>query len=365
MPPPSTTKTIPSPPSGSTTSSETASSLPGESTPAVSPTSPQLMLLDLDSGTSSQASAAGPTLRDLPESPMMPTSGPEAAPANRSPTRARGAEHATLDIFGQHGSHSSESVALQRSLESKLRVAMASLGSTLFDLTWNDAVTPSGHRICARRASARRTSASDSTSWPTPVKEDARSSARPGYMITGNQGTTLLDAARLASWPTTSATVWKGASQPGQRRGQLSDPAIAPAPWATPIVRDSRGPKSGKNAEGSVGLSQQSKLAGWATPVATEISNTLESYRAMKANMTSGARTAITHSSLQAQLVASGPTPNGSPASTGSRGQLNPDLSRWLMGFPAEWGSCAATETRSSPKSPPSSSKPRKKRGEI
>ena len=195
------------------------------------------------------------------------------------------------------------------------------------------------------------------------MKEDARSSARHGYMITGNQGTTLLDAARLASWPTTSATDWK--SQPGQRWGQLSDPAIAPAPWATPIVRDSRGPKSGKNAEGSVGLSQQSKLAGWATPVSTELGNTMESYRAMKANMTSGARTAITHPSLQAQLVASGPTPNGSPASTGSRGQLNPDLSRWLMGFPAEWGSCAATETRSSRKSPPSSSKSRKKRGEI
>ena len=34
--------------------------------------------------------------------------------------------------------------------------------------------------------------------WPTTTKEDARSSARHGYMVTGNQGTTLLDAARMA-----------------------------------------------------------------------------------------------------------------------------------------------------------------------
>jgi len=53
---------------------------------------------------------------------------------------------------------------------------MASLGSTLFVLTWKDAVTPSGHRICALRASARRTSDSASTSWPTPVANDAEGS---------------------------------------------------------------------------------------------------------------------------------------------------------------------------------------------
>ena len=28
-----------------------------------------------------------------------------------------------------------------------------------------------------------------------------------------------------------------------------------------------------------------------------------------------------------------------SPALTEKRGQLSPDLSRWLMGYPAEWGS--------------------------
>lgn len=44
----------------------------------------------------------------------------------------------------------------------------------------------------------------------------------------------------------------------------------------------------------------------WPTPTATELSNSLESYRAMKANMKSGPRTAITH---LAQAAEAWPTP--------------------------------------------------------
>lgn len=57
-----------------------------------------------------------------------------------------------------------------------------------------------------RRKSAHRTSGSESSSpvpadqWPTATSTDAKSSARHGYMIEGNAGTTLLDAVR--GWPT-------------------------------------------------------------------------------------------------------------------------------------------------------------------
>jgi len=39
-----------------------------------------------------------------------------------------------------------------------------------------------------------RSSASDTSCWPSPTVEDARASRRHGYTITGHSGTTLTDA---------------------------------------------------------------------------------------------------------------------------------------------------------------------------
>ena len=97
----STTKSIRSPRHGSSNSSLLDTSHKEPSNDEASPNSAQPMSSGPVSVTSSQASGCGPTLFDLPAFQTTPTSGPAPVRANRSRPRARGAERATLDIFGQ------------------------------------------------------------------------------------------------------------------------------------------------------------------------------------------------------------------------------------------------------------------------
>jgi hypothetical protein len=225
---------------------------------------------------------------------------------------------------------------------------MAAHGSTLYSMTWKEQATPAKRTIYQLAASARRTDASVSTSWPTPVREDARSSARHGYMIEGNQGTTLLDAARLtaelpAPYPTpqshdhacpkTSVQIEEMRAR-APKRANGGPPGVSnlnevvmlmkPAPYPTPNAScGTRGGHLGhmdgrrSNLIDTVKLMEPDAVAlgpsGWATPASHEAGGTPERFlERKKLARENGSKLGISLTSLalQAQMTEASSMPS-------------------------------------------------------
>ena len=208
---------------------------------------------------------------------------------------------------------------LQERMTLNLMERLEGSGSTLFSMTWKAHLTPAQRLIFRLRASALPTSGNGCGSWPSPVSEPSNGSPETYLERKGRQPdgaiTDIGAAAQLAGWHTASA-----GDAHGTYYERYTENGIAPG--QTCVLRD------------------QAQLASWPTPLKAD---------------GRGRAGAETHKNSElpnaACLVLHGPIAPGSPAGTERRGQLNPALPRWLMGFPPEWDDCAVTATPSSRKS--------------
>lgn len=317
---------------------------------------------------SSPGSADGATPQGSPDGPTTGRSGRVRAPASRSASRAKAQVSTTRGICGPTSFASSVPAGPLSSWESRLRARLATVGSTECSLIWREKTTPAGASISRLAPWTPPTSDSDSTgspaTWPTPEAGafgstdmeqllERRAEYQKKY---GNNGfgLTLGQSMSLAHWPTPAAADLaggrsnpEGTSPTGQRpdgkKAQVGLPAVMKeaSPRATPTARDW---KSGHASEATLNrnarpLNEQMQ-ATWSTPRASDGEKG-------GPNMTFGAG----GQPLPAQIYAtapSGPTTNGSSATTEKRGAPNPAHPCWLMGYPAAWLSGADSATPSS-----------------
>jgi hypothetical protein len=255
--------------------------------------------------TSSPESASGPTRFDSLAGVMIDLFGPVPVRANLSARQAKELGLLTSGTYGQPSSTSSASVALQSSLESKLRRRLT--GSVSCGVIWKPWDTPWGQCLSKPRAQVRTITGIAISLWPTMT---SNAPARNGYNEAGNSAgqvairKILIGLYPTATTPSDGQTNPEGTSMTGKRpdgsKAQVTLQNVVLAMWST--IRASDGAKGGPNMSFGAGGS----------PLPSQVSTVANTSNA--------------------------PTENGA-------GSLHPEFAGWEMGLPPVWLSCAPSGT--------------------
>jgi len=236
------------------------------------------------------------------------------------------------DIYCHISLNLSESADLTRSLVNRLSQQLSTIGSTIYKQQWKQKVTSLGIVIVywAHTASTPRIKDNGCTGWPTTSQRDYKGDYLGSRIRNGKLSIDTLDVtSQLATG------------------------------WRTPTASDSaRGPKSEMNyldclktGKHSINLVDEAKFAEWATPNTMDVlpvrspqamynqsRNGMRKNRSFPANLREQVDPVMQQIYQDSKKDATlGITQTGYIAETKSIGQLNPALSRWLMGFPVEW----------------------------